>query len=296
MKQLFFAVFPLLLLSCNAQKPAPLPISTDDNSLLWEISGKNGGKTSYIFGTFHLMCKEDIHFSNNLLTALRNSDEVYFEMDLDDPANTLGGLFYMNMNGDTTLADLLSPEEYRRVATFFKDSLKTPITLLQRMKPMMLGALIYPKLMPCKNMSGIEQELMQLAKKEKKEIKGFETIQFQSSIFDSIPYAVQAKELLKNLDSMQAYKIFFDSMLTVYKSQQLTKIGNMMNDTSYGGAGDMEIMLYKRNRNWVDQLDKIMKEKSVFIAVGAGHLPGDRGVLELLRKKGFTVRPVQNGN
>jgi len=294
LKQFLFAACCFFLISCNAQKPAPLPVSPDDNSLLWEISSKNGGKTSYIFGTFHLMCKEDIHFSNNLLTALRQSDEVYFEMDLDDPANTLGGLFYMNMKGDTTLADLLSPEEYKKVATFFQDSLKTPIALLQRMKPMMLGALIYPKLMPCKNMSGIEQELMQLAKKEKKEIKGFETIQFQSSIFDSIPYSTQAKELLKNIDSMQAYKIFFDSMLTVYKSQQLTKIGNMMNDTSYGGAGDMEVMLYNRNRNWVEQLEKIMKEKSVFVAVGAGHLPGNQGVLELLRKKGYIVRPILN--
>lgn len=294
MKQFFFTAFSLFLLSCNGQKPTPLPVSSDDNSLLWEISGKEGRKTSYIFGTFHLMCREDIHFSGSLLTALKNSDQVYFEMDLDDPANTLGGIFYMNMHGDTSLSDLYTPEEYARVESFFRDSLKTPLTLLKRMKPMMLEALIYPKLMPCKNMSGIEQELMQIAKKENKEIKGFETIQFQASIFDSIPYSVQAKDLLKNLDSMQEYKVYFNSMLSIYKSQQLTKIANMMNDSSFGGAEDTEILLNSRNRNWVAQLDDIMTKNSVFTAVGAGHLPGENGVLELLRKKGYTVRPVLN--
>lgn len=294
MKQLLFATFCILMMSCKGQKPAPLPVSTDNNSLLWEISSQNGGKSSYIFGTFHLMCKEDIKFSQNLQTALKNSEEVYFEMDLDDPANTLGGLYYMNMKGDTTLADLLTPEEYKRVEGFFQDSLRTPLTLLKKIKPMMLGAMLYPQLMPCKNMSGIEQELMQLAKKDKKEIKGFENIQFQASIFDSIPYKVQAKDLMKNLDSMQAYKIFFDSLLSIYKSQQLDKIGKMMNDTTYGGEGDLDIMLYNRNKNWVSQLEKILPQHSVFIAVGAGHLPGENGVLELLRKKGFTVRPVVN--
>lgn len=240
------------------------------------------------------MCKEDIHFSNNLVAALKNCDEVYFEMDLDDPANTLGGIFYMNMHGDTSLQDLYTPEEYARVESFFRDSLKTPIALLKRMKPMMLEALIYPKLMPCKNMSGIEQELLQLAKKEKKEIKGFETIQFQASIFDSIPYAVQAKDLLKNLDSINEYKVYFDSILSIYKTQQLTKIAAMMNDSSFSGAGDTEILLDNRNRNWVTQLDSIITKKSVFVAVGAGHLPGENGVLELLRKKGYTVRPILN--
>jgi uncharacterized protein YbaP (TraB family) len=294
LKLIIFFLSSLVLLSCKAQKRPALPIAADNNSLLWEISGKNPGKTSYIFGTFHLMCKEDIRFSENLKAALHGSDEVYFEMDLDDPANTLGAMFFMNMRGDTTLKDLFTDKEYARLESFFRDSLKMSISFMNKMKPMMLEALMYPKLMPCKNMSGIEQELMGLAMKEKKEIKGFETIEFQASVFDSIPYKEQAKDLLKNIDSMASYKVYFDSMLYVYKTQQLERIGSMMNDSSFGGAEDQEILLDKRNRNWVKQLDSLLPEKSLFIAVGAGHLPGKNGVLELLRKNGYTVKPVAN--
>lgn len=295
MKNIIFIFFCLVLVSCKAQNNKPsLPIAKDNNSLLWEISGKDLSKPSYLFGTFHLMCREDIKFSENLKAALHSSDEVYFEMDLDDPANTLGAVFFMNMRGDTTLKDLFSKDEYARLESFFKDSLKMSISFMNKMKPMMLEALMYPKLMPCKNMSGIEQELMAMAMKDKKEIKGFETIEFQASVFDSIPYTVQAKELLKNIDSMASYKIFFDSMLYIYKSQQLERIGGMMNDTSFGAAEDQDILLNKRNRNWVKQLETILPKKSIFIAVGAGHLPGENGVLELLRKNGYTVKPVEN--
>lgn len=271
-----------------------MPVAADNNSLLWEISGNGLSKPSYLFGTFHLMCKEDIKFSENLKTALHNSDEVYFEMDLDDPANTLGAVFVMNMHGDTTLKDLFTKEEYARLESFFKDSLKISLSFMNKMKPMMLEAMMYPKLMPCKNMSGVEQELMAIAMKEKKEIKGFETIEFQASVFDSIPYAMQAKDLLKNIDSMASYRIYFDSMLNIYKTQQLERIGGMMNDTSFGAAENMDVLLNKRNQNWVNQLKNLLPKKSLFIAVGAGHLPGTNGVLELLRKNGYTVKPVLN--
>jgi uncharacterized protein YbaP (TraB family) len=53
------------------------------------------------------------------------------------------------------------------------------------------------------------------------------------------------------------------------------------------------ILLYNRNRNWVQKLKTIMSEKSVTIAVGAGHLAGEKGVIKLLRKEGYTVKPVK---
>ena len=93
------------------------------------------------------------------------------EMDMDDPANTLGALFYMNMNDGKTLKDLYTPEEYARVEHFFKDSLKTSMMMLQKMKPNFLQALLYPKMMPCKTMSGMEEAIMQLTKKDKKRSK-----------------------------------------------------------------------------------------------------------------------------
>ena len=293
MRILYLLLTSLLFQACKAQKTV-LPVNSDDNTLLWEITGKDLDKPSYIFGTFHMMCKDDIHFSETLKKAFTASDHVYFEMDLDDLTNTLGGLLFMNMKDGKTLKDLYSAEEYAKVEQYFRDSLKTPLALVHKMKPLFLQALMYPKLMPCRNMSGVEQELMLLAKEQEKEIKGFEDIKFQSSVFDSIPYEVQAKELLKGIDSLHEYTGEFNEMLDVYKTQRISEIEAMFNKSEFTMGASQEILLDNRNKNWVKQLKEIMPKNNVFVAVGAGHLPGKNGVLNLLREQGYTVRPLVN--
>jgi uncharacterized protein YbaP (TraB family) len=240
------------------------------------------------------MCKKDILISHSLKQALEASDEVYFEMDLDDPVNTFGGLLYMNMKDGKKLKDFFTEEEYQRLETYFSDSLKMPLSLFDKMKPMMLQSMLYPKLLGCKESSGVEMELMQLAVQQKKEIKGFETIEEQSSFFDSIPYEVQAKELLKSIDSLHYMTAEFDSMLLVYKEQRLSDMEKMFSESELTTGENKDVLLDKRNHNWVSQLEKLLSQKGLFIAVGAGHLPGESGLIHLLRKAGYTLTPLLN--
>lgn len=288
---LFATVF--FLQSCKAQSNIKLPVNKDNNTLLWEISGKNLKQPSYVFGTFHILCKDDIQFSANMQAALKASQQVYFEMDLDDPKNTLGGMFFMNMK-DKTLSDLYTVEELQKVKKFYKDSLKMNLSYFNKMKPMMLAALLYPRMMPCKTPSGVEIELMTIAKKEKKEILGFETIEFQSSIFDSIPYSVQAKDLLKSIDSMDKYKLYFNKMVQTYKNQQTDSLVAIVNDKTFTDGENNDALLKNRNVNWVKQLKTILPKTNIFMAVGAAHLFGKDGLIDLLRKDGFTVKPIVN--
>ena len=284
-----------LMLSCNAQtKKSGLLINKDDNTLLWQISGNELQKPSYLFGTFHLMCKDDIQFSDQLKTAIANTTTMYLELDMDDPSLMLSGMMLMTMKGGKKLSDFYSKEEYKKIETFFKDSLNAPLSFLQTMKPFMLLALLYPKMMPCKTVSGVEEELMKLAKSQKKEIKGLETIELQAAVFDSIPYEEQAKELLKSIDSMEMNKKNFDTMMRVYKSQRLSAIEALFSKSEFGMQDHEDILLNKRNINWVVQLGTILKKENVFIAVGAGHLVGKNGLITLLRKKGYKVLPLQN--
>lgn len=293
--KLFYLLCSLFLLqSCIAQPVEKIPSNADDNTLLWEISGNQLKQPSYLFGTFHLMCKEDIHFSEGLKKAMKDASEIYFEMDLDDPSNTLGAMLFMNMKEGKSLKELYSPEEYKRLESFFKDSLNMPLSSMQRMKPSLIESLMYPKLMPCKNLSGVEMELLKIAVEQKKEVKGFETIQLQSAVFDSIPYPTQAKELLKTIDSFNVYRKSFDSLLTVYKTQQLSGIEKLFNSSEFSMEENRELMLDGRNKNWVEQLKKILPQKNIFMAVGAGHLVGENGVIALLRKAGYTLRPLLN--
>ena len=281
-------------MGCEAQPGNSFIKHKDDNTLLWQVSGNGLRQPSFLFGTFHLLCKADIHFSDQLKKAIKYSDTIYMEMDMDDPSTLLGGMLYMNMKDNKKLEDLYTAEEYQRLQDYFSDTLKTPIMLLQRAKPYFLVALLYPKMMNCPTPSGVEEELMKIIREDKKEIKGLETIQFQASVFDSIPYEWQAKELLKNIDSFPARKEEFDTMLELYKAQQLDAMQKMLSKSEAGADQYEDILLTGRNRNWVAQLKEIMKNESVFVAVGAGHLVGPSGLINLLREAGYKVEPLEN--
>ena len=293
--KLIYLFFPILVFqSCSAQPGEKIQSNSDENTLLWEISGNNLPHPSYLFGTFHLMCREDIRFSNELKQAIKKVSQVYFEMDLDDPSNTLGALLFINMKDGRSLKDLYKPEEYMRLEKYFKDSLQMSLSMIQHMKPGFLDAFLFPKMMPCKTMSGVEEELLKIAKVEKKETRGLETAEFQAAVFDSIPYEKQAKELLNTIDSIDLYKKNFDTMLHVYKTQQLGAIEKMFTKTELGMDENRDILLDARNKNWVEQIKKILPEKNIFLAVGAGHLVGENGLIALLKKEGYILRPLLN--
>jgi uncharacterized protein len=291
---LFYSLSTILFLGCKAQSDQSFVKQKNDNTLLWEISGNGLKKPSFLFGTFHLLCKDDIHFSEQLKKAVKSVDEVYMELKLDDPSTMLSGMMYMNMKNGKTLESLYTPEEYKRLEAYFSDTLRMPMLLFQKAKPYFLVALLYPRMMNCSNPSGVEEELMKIAKEDKKEIKGLETMQFQASVFDSIPYGWQAKELLKNIDSFSVYKDEFDTMLDFYKNQQMDSLKTMVGKSEFGSDKYDDLLLKNRNKNWVKQLKEIMKNKSVFVAVGAGHLVGDAGLINLLKKAGYKLVPLEN--
>jgi uncharacterized protein len=133
-----------------------------------------------------------------------------------------------------------------------------------------------------------------LAKENKKDIKGLETLEFQSSMFDSIPYEWQAKELLKAVDSFSMARAEFDSLVSIYKKQNLREMESQLHTSSFGMGKYDDLLLGKRNRNWVAQLKQLMPKQSLFVAVGAGHLVGEQGLISLLRKEGYTVQGIKN--
>jgi uncharacterized protein YbaP (TraB family) len=229
MKYIFAVLIVCFVIAgCRAQQDHSFTKQKNNNTLLWQVSGKGLQHSSFLFGTFHLLCKDDIHFSDQLKEAVKESNEIYMELDMDDPSTLLGGMLYMNMKDGKKLSDLYTPEEYKKLQSYFIDSLNTPMMMLQRAKPYFLVALLYPRMMNCESPSGVEEELLKIAKEDKKEIKGLETMQFQASVFDSIPYEWQAKELLKNIDSFSVYKNEFDEMIRLYKSQQLDSMQSLV--------------------------------------------------------------------
>jgi uncharacterized protein YbaP (TraB family) len=266
-----------------------------DNTLLWKISGNGLTRSSYLYGTMHVLCAEDATVSDSLKLAIKYSDQIYFELDMDNLGEMLGAMKYLRMNDGKKLSELLTKEEYAKVEAYFKNNaVPLPLTMMNRFKPYFISSLIGEQMMTCSQKNGMEELIMRESKQYRKEIKGLETTEFQASIFDSIPYEKQAKDLVNYIDSIDSYKEVTMEMVDVYRQQNLEKMDSLMHKSDPGMDEYMDILLYGRNRHWVQQMPEIMKSRCILFAVGAGHLPGEQGVINLLRKKGYKVTPMGN--
>jgi uncharacterized protein YbaP (TraB family) len=268
-----------------------------DNTLLWKITGKGLTHPSYLFGTMHILCADDANLSDSLKKVIRDSKIIYFELDMDNFQELMGAMKYLRMNDGKKLSELLSKEEYERVETYFKNNKSMlPFAMMNRFKPYFISSLIGEQMMSCSQKNGMEELIMRESKQYEKEIKGLETTEFQASIFDSIPYEKQAKDLVAYIDSIDNYREVTMEMVNVYRQQNLERMDSLMHKSDPGMEQYMDLLLYGRNRRWVAQMPEIMKEQTVLFAVGAGHLPGEQGVISLLRKAGYSVTPMKNVN
>ena len=288
-------LFALSIITANAD--AQVNKKPLEKSLLWEVSGNGLTKPSYIYGTIHMICKDDASLGDSLVAAIQRSERVYFEVDMDNLMEMLSAFKDFKMRNDTTLADLLSKEDYEKVKEYMgRKSGLLPFSQLETYKPMLASSLLMESGIGCEESVAMEQLILEEAKKNKKRVDGLETMSYQASIFDSIPYKLQAEQLLKYVNdsgSKSESDKQFEEMIEAYKAQDIEKLGEFV-QTNDGGLGNYEdILIYNRNRNWVEKLKKIMPDKSLTIAVGAGHLAGEKGLIKLLRKAGYTVKPVK---
>ena len=138
-------------------------------------------------------------------------------------------------------------------------------------------------------MTSVEMELYRLARRRKLESGGLETTSYQISIFDSIPYEAQARMLVESLRRTDDGTDEYGQMMDLYRAGDINAMQGMIANDATGMSQYEEILLQRRNRNWIAVMSRMMREKPTFFAVGAGHLGGQNGVIALLRKEGYRV-------
>ncbi len=280
--------------------PAATAPTAEENALLWRISGKDLPTASYLYGTIHMIGKEDFFLTDSTRSAIDRAKLVTFEINMEEMTN-LPAQFNLMMKSfmadGKTLKDLISKEDYALVKAHF-DKQGLPIFLFERMKPMFLTVFADMDLSGGGlggdgSMVSYEMEIMQIAEQQKKKMAGLETAEYQMSMFDSIPYEDQAKMLVETIKSSDVENDQFDQMVKLYKSQDIVGMVSMMGEEDGGLGGHEDLLLNQRNRNWIPIMGEMMLAQPSFFAVGAGHLGGDQGVVSLLRKEGYTVEPVR---
>jgi uncharacterized protein len=299
MKKLWIILAAVVLATgCSSSRRAVATTPKQEplaNSLLWEISGHGLQQPSYLFGTMHILCADDAMISDSLQRVLNNVRSVCFEINMNDMSQMMSVLQHINMTGNTKLADLLTKEEYEKIKRHFAaHPPMLPFAMMERFKPYFIVALMQEQSMPCPEKKGMEQIIMDKAKEKGLKFMGLETAAFQASIFDSIPYKQQAQELLKLTDSTATDEKESNELREIYKNQDLAKMQALTIREDGLIGSNLDVLLYNRNARWAKQIDSISHDKATLFAVGAAHLPGDRGVIRLLQSNGYTVRPIKN--
>lgn len=297
---LFLFVLPFT--SCKTAKQSTSIDQSLEKALLWELTGPGISKPSFLYGTIHLIDSKDYFLPKGTLTALDQVKKIVFEIDMkemNDMSAMMGIMGKIFMKDNKTLKDLLSEQDYKYVSGYFQKK-GLPIMMIEKMKPMFLTALTYGDLEPGSlansGMKSYEMELMKIAENSGKETGGLETIDFQLSLFDEIPYDAQAVMLVDAIKSSEGTKedSQMNDMIKMYLDQDINAMVAMIGEEDKKAEGFEDKLLTKRNENWIPLIIEGAKKSQTFYAVGAGHLGGPKGVINLLRKQGIKVKPISN--
>lgn len=279
--------------------------------LLWKVTGKELTKPSYVLGTFHLADVAFVDSIPGLKEALNASEQVYGELDmrklLSDPSQVQQMQLAMMLPKDTTLDSLLTIEQMKRLNDFLKQYLGADLTNpmlapMKQMKPaaittqiqMVLAMQIAKGFNPQQQFDTYFQNV---ASEQQKPVGGLETMDYQLGVLYGAPLKRQAELLMCLVDDVDYQKDVLKRTIDAYYKQNLEAVHKVMEEKRHNTCDSTpeedNILIYTRNANWASALPALMKTRSTFLAVGCGHLPGERGLISLLQKAGYTVTPIK---
>ena len=270
-------------------------------SVLWKISGKDLSKPSYLLGTLHFKSGDYLDSIPGAKTALQSCEQVVGEIPLSDMAGLqIQMMQAMKMTPDTTYKMLYSDEDYRFVSEQLVSIMGSGLDKLGAMKPAAIQttviALAYMKYFPNINpMNTLDIRIQSEATKDQKPVLGLETAGDQIHVlFGIMSLQRQADDLLCNLKNMDEMIALIPEQINDYDQGNLNKLYQQYTDVEICPSLPSESDALNKDRNaaWMKKLPEMMKEKSSFIAVGALHLAGEEGLLNLLEKAGYNVESV----
>lgn len=281
--------------------------------LLYKISGNDLEKPSYIIGTHHLANVGFVEKINGVKEALTETEQVYGELKWDVMANpdSLKAMQErMMLPEGQTLKTILTPEQYKRLDAFMTAKMgagmSNPMVEAQmgKLTPMALVTQFQVLLFLMNHMgefdpsSTFDQYFQAQAQKNNLPCGGLETMSFQAQLlYGSTPMERQVEQLMCLIDNEQFNVQMLEEMTKAFYAQDLDALKKAMDvklGTSCDSTPEEEAALIdNRNADWLTKMPAIMKQAPTFFAVGAGHLPGEKGVLQLLRNAGYTVEGVK---
>lgn len=163
-----------LIITCFLANYAYSQVPTE-KTLLWKISGKGIKQSSYLYGTIHVMCPDQIVIDSSIKTAFEKSQQLYLEIDLGDPNMMAKAMKSMMMPDTCSLEKLVGKVDYDSMNTIFKNTAGMPLSLMGKAKPMLLMSAVFPAILKC-NPDGLEKRFQTMAKEKNIDLKGLELL------------------------------------------------------------------------------------------------------------------------
>ncbi len=276
-------------------KPQKAKTQTAESGVLYKITGKNLKKPSYLFGTFHLICEKDLFPPATIKNYVAQTDKLMLELDLTDPAVMQQATAGAMLENGKTARDFLKPEDYAKLDALYKNYLGISYDNLQTFKPFMASTVLMmsPKIIGCQAVPGFDKILANAAKENKLPVVGLETVADEYAAINAQPLEKQFAGLVKIAASPEKAAADFQTLYKTYLTQNTDEVYKFMLVQMTEEPGTKEKLLDERNAKWLPVIEKNITGSSAFIAVGDGHLGGEKGVINLLRKRGYKLTPIK---
>ena len=279
-----------------------LSLSAVQAQLLWKVTGKGLKHPSYLFGTHHLISIQFLDSVPGLFKAFNNSETVIGEMVMNNIDATNKIQQAAIMPDHKRINDLLNDVQYKLVDTELKSVLKFGLKDVSIMNPSLILTMyemeIYKKLTGFKDESQSDSYFQLVAAEKGKKVIGLETVDQQISFLFGIgSLQRQADILVETIEKKDSILLEMIMLNKLYKAGKLEELVDL--SKGKGNISDMTPEEYAklvdlRNVDWMTKLPGYFKDSSCFVAVGAMHLGGKKGLIKLLEKEGYKVTPVSN--
>ena len=282
MRRLFFLIpglFPLLLAAQGEYR-----------TLLWQVTRPGMKDTTYLFGTMHTRDARAFQFGPAVSRAFIRADMVAGELDMEETKrmdqSVMNAMF---LPKGSSLDRLYNKREYKEVIGTLKERLGPVAPICTKIKPFYTIALLNEAELGNDSAIVLDAWFQLKAQEAGKPVVGLETVTEQIEAVERIPLKAQARMLLEAVRTDPRNGTH--SGLQAYLARDLDALMLDM-ETVRMPADAEEALLRDRNLRMTERLEKHMRGHGVFVAVGAAHLPGEYGLIDRLRRLGYTVLPV----
>jgi uncharacterized protein YbaP (TraB family) len=288
-----YLVLIIAFLFLNTTKASSLQSANIENShtLLWEISHPEIHSPSYLFGTIHIICEEYFVWTPTMQEKLNACKNLTLEIDLTDTMKMMEAMTLLYQPHQQSLSSYFhSMDTFQKLKQFVENKLKLDSVQIEKMQPIALYLMLSNSAANslCNTTLSYEISLIQLATEQQLKIQGLESFTDQIEALNSLSKDTIIHEMLKYVNHKNEEETKLIDLMQAYYVQNLPLIQHLLQEENHAGIYEDEL-IHKRNAKWIPIMEQSINKAPTFFAVGAGHL---QGLIELLRQKGYTIKPV----